>query len=74
MWLPWSSGGGVPARLMPDNLGSGVLKPDFYDPRFNRGYEELAHHYGFLIDPARAGKPRDKARVERIIPYIRGSF
>jgi len=66
--------GGVPARLVPDNLGSGILKADLYDPKFNRGYEELAHHYGILIDPARAGKPKDKPRVERIVPYIRESF
>ena len=65
---------GVPARLVPDNLKDGILKPDLYDPKFNRGYEELAHHYGCLIDPARAGKPQDKPRVERIIPYIRESF
>jgi transposase len=66
--------GGAPARLVSDNLKSGILKPDLYDPRFNRGYEELAQHYGILIDPARAGKPKDKPRVERMIPYIRESF
>jgi hypothetical protein len=27
-----------------------------------------------IIDPARSGKPRDKARIERVIPYIRDSF
>lgn len=66
--------GGVPERVVLDNLKAGVLKPDLYDPKFNRGYEELARHYGFLIDPARAGKPKDRARVERLIPYIRESF
>jgi hypothetical protein len=30
--------------------------------------------YGVLIDPARAGKPKDKPRIERMVPYIRGSF
>lgn len=66
--------GGAPARLVSDNLKPGIVKADLYDPQFNRGYEELAHHYGVLIDPARAGKPKDKPRVERIIPYIRDSF
>lgn len=66
--------GGVPRRVVPDNLKAGVLRPDLYDPRFNRGYQELAHHYRFLIDPARVGKPRDKARVERVIPFIREDF
>src|SRR5690349_11258296 len=66
--------GGVPARLVPDNLKTGVDKPDLYDPKINRSYAELAAHYGCLIDPARAIKPRDKARVERPVPYVRDSF
>jgi len=66
--------GGVPARLVPDNLKTGVEKPDLYDPKINRSYAELAAHYGCLIDPARAIRPRDKARVERPMPYVRDSF
>lgn len=66
--------GGVPARIVPDNLKTGVDRPDLYDPKINRSYGELAQHYGTLVDPARAGKPRDKARVERAMPYVRDSF
>jgi transposase len=66
--------GGVPARLVPDNLKTGVDKPDLYDPKINRSYAELAAHYGVLVDPARAFKPKDKARVERPMPYVRDSF
>jgi len=55
--------GGVPARLVPDNLKTGVDKPDLYDPKLNRSYAEMAAHYGCLIDPARALKPRDKPRA-----------
>lgn len=66
--------GGVPARLVPDNLKTGVDKPDLYDPKLNRSYAELAEHYDTLIDPARAAKPKDKPRVERPMPYVRDSF
>ncbi|BCI81527.1 MULTISPECIES: IS21 family transposase [Mycobacteriaceae] len=66
--------GGVPARLVCDNLKTGVDKPDLYDPKINRAYAELATHYGTLIDPARAFKPKDKPRVERPMQYIRDSF
>jgi Integrase core domain len=66
--------GAVPARLVPDNLRTGVDRPDLYDPKINRGYAEMAEHYGCLVDPARAFKPKDKARVERPMPYIRDSF
>jgi transposase len=66
--------GGCPHRLVPDNLGSGILKADLYDPRVNRGYAELAWHYGCLVDPARVAHPKDKPRVERMVPYVRDSF
>lgn len=65
---------GVTARLVPDNLKTGVVKADLYDPQLNRSYAELAAHYGTLIDPARAAKPKDKPRVERPMPYCRDSF
>lgn len=66
--------GGCPARIVPDNLKTGVIKADLYDPKINRSFGEFAAHYGCLIDPARVAKPRDKARVERMVPYARDSF
>ena len=66
--------GGTPARLVPDNLKTGVDRPDLYDPRINRTYAELATHYGVIADPARAFKPKDKPKVERAMPYVRDSF
>jgi transposase len=70
----WEFFGGIPARLVIDNLKTGVIKPDLYDPKLNRAYAEMAAHYGCLIDPARAGKPKDKPRVERMMPYVRDSY
>ncbi|MGH9282779.1 MAG: IS21/IS408/IS1162 family transposase, partial [Acidimicrobiales bacterium] len=66
--------GGVPRRLVPDNLATGVDRPDLYDPKINKAYAELAAHYGCLVDPARRQKPKDKPRVERPMPYIRDSL
>lgn len=60
--------GGVPARLVPDNLKTGVDKPDLYNPKINRSYAELAEHYGTLVDPARAGKPTDKQLASDCAP------
>lgn len=59
---------------MPDNLKTGVDRPDLYDPQINRTYAELAAHYGVIADPARAFKPKDKPKVERAMPYVRDSF
>jgi transposase len=55
--------GGAPRRVVSDNLKTGVIKPDLYDPKLNRAYAELAAYYGVLIDPARASKPKDKGLV-----------
>jgi transposase len=66
--------GGVPHRLVPDNLTAAILKADRYDPRLNRAYSELARYYGCLVDPARVGHPKDKPRVERSVAYARESF
>jgi hypothetical protein len=70
----WEFFGGAPTRLVSDNLKTGVIRPDIYDPLINRGYAEMAEHYGCLVDPARAVKPKDKPRVERMMPYVRDSF
>lgn len=66
--------GGLPARIVLDNLRAGVIKPDIYDPKINRAYGELAAHYQVLVDPARVAHPKDKPRIEAVQKYIRSSF
>ena len=56
--------GGVPNVIIPDNLKSAVTAASFYDPQVNPTYRELAAYYRFTVLPARARKPRDKAKVE----------
>ena len=59
--------GGVPQILVPDNLKVGVTNPCRYEPDINPTYQDLAQHYGTTVIPARAGKPRDKAKVESAV-------
>lgn len=56
--------GGAPAIFVPDNLKAAVTGPCRYEATVNRTYEEMAAHYGAAVIPARAYKPRDKAKVE----------
>lgn len=63
--------GGVPASVVLDNLKAGVLKADLYDPILNRAYSELERYYGFVADPAKAGEPKHKGKVERGVPVVR---
>lgn len=62
--------GGVPEIVVPDNLKAGVTKACRYDPDINPVYQELAEHYGLAVIPARAGKPKDKAKVEVAVQVV----
>jgi transposase len=59
--------GGVAALTIPDNLRSGVSRPDRYEAEINPSYRELAQHYDTCVIPARIRKPRDKAKVEAAV-------
>lgn len=56
--------GGVSRVTVPDNLKSGVSRSCRYEPDINPTYHEMAVHYETVIMPARANKPKDKAKVE----------
>lgn len=58
---------GVPKTITPDNLRSGITKPNYYDPGLNKSYLEMSNHYGSVILPARIKKPRDKPSVENSV-------
>jgi transposase len=66
--------GGVPGKLIMDNLKPAIIKAVLYDPLVNKTYRECAEHYGFIISPCKPGKPEHKGKVERGVPYVRGSF
>jgi transposase len=70
----WEFFGGVPARVVLDNLKAAVSKPDRYDPYFQRTFDEYARWRGFVIDAAPVRMPTGKPHVERSIQYLRDSF
>jgi hypothetical protein len=63
--------GGVPLRIILDNLKAGVIKSDIFDPTLNETYSELSRFYGFAIDPAKAYKPEQKGKVERSVRIVK---
>jgi transposase len=70
----WVFFGGVFKVLIPDNMAAIVERANALDPRLNRGFAEYAQDRGFAVDPARVRRPADKPRVERAVPFVRGSF
>jgi transposase len=67
--------GGVPARLMVDNLKSAVLQRIIgQTPVFNPRYKDFADHYGFTIAPCGVGQAHEKGRVENAVGYVKKNF
>jgi len=62
--------GGVPLQIRLDNLKSGVIKADRYEPGFNKLLTLFCEHYGLIPDATRARKPRDKAQVESHVRIV----
>jgi transposase len=72
--MAWAFFGGVFAVVIPDNMGAIVVHADAVEPRLNDAFLEYSQSRGFVVDAARVRRPRDKPRVERQVPYVRGSF
>jgi transposase len=66
--------GGVPRRVVLDNLKAGVIQPDLHDPVLGEPYRRLAQHYGFVISPNRPATPRHKGKVESGVHYVKRNF
>ena len=66
--------GGVPRRMVPDNLKAAVAKALLYDPVLGEAYRRMAQHYGFLISPTRPYTPRHKGKVESGVHYVKRNF
>jgi transposase len=62
--------GGVPRRLVLDNLRAAVKKADWFEPELNPKVESFAAHYGTVVLPARPYRPTYKGKVERGVGYV----
>ncbi len=67
----WAFFGGVFRVVIPDNTKAIVQRADPLDPLINEAFLEYAQARGFVVDPTRAKKPRDKGRVERAVQPTR---
>ena len=65
--------GGVPRRLVLDNLKAAVKKADWFDPELNPKVRSFGEHYGFVFWPTRPRTPRHKGKVEKSVDYVQGN-
>lgn len=66
--------GGVPERIVIDNLKSAVIKTHLAEPVLSDPYRKMAVHYGFTISPCRPRTPEHKGKVESGVHYVKRSF
>ena len=67
--------GGVPARIMVDNLKSAVLQRlAGCAPVFNARYLDFSRHWGFDIAACAPGRGNEKGRVENAVGYVKKNF
>lgn len=62
--------GGVPQRLVTDNLRAAVTTADWFDPELNPKVRSFCQHYGVVLLPTRPYTPRHKGKVERGVDYV----
>lgn len=67
--------GGVPQKVMLDNLKTGVLShPAGEKAQFNPHYADFAAHYGFQPAACNVAKAQEKGRVENGVGYVKKNF
>ncbi|MGI6688826.1 MAG: IS21 family transposase [Christensenellales bacterium] len=63
--------GGVTPILVPDNTKTAIIhNNDWYNPKLNTIYHEMAEHYNTAIIPARVRAPKDKPNAEGAVGVI----
>lgn len=66
--------GGVPVKVVIDNLKSAITKACWRDPAVQRSYADFAAGYGFLISPCPPNDPKKKGIVESGVKYVKRNF
>jgi transposase len=63
--------GGVPKRLVIDNLKAVVARGDWYDPEVHPKLQSFARHYGTVFLPTKPYTPRHKGKIESGVKYVK---
>ncbi|MCA9067086.1 MAG: IS21 family transposase, partial [Planctomycetaceae bacterium] len=65
--------GGVPRRLLIDNLRAAVARADWYDPELHPKLQSFTAHYGTTFIPTKPYTPRHKGKVESSVKYAKNN-
>jgi transposase len=70
----WRFFGAMPRVLLPDNMKAMVSRADELGPTLVDAFLDYVQARGLFVDAARIRSPKDKARVENQVPYVRESW
>ncbi len=70
----WRFFGAMAKTIVPDNTKAIVKAPDDLNPTLVAAFFDYVQARGIFVDPARVRAPKDKARVENQVPYVRESW
>ncbi len=65
---------GSPKIVKIDNLKSGVLHVNFYEPEIQHEYTRMLEYYNSSAVACRVRKPQEKGKVESSIKYVKNNF
>jgi transposase len=64
---------GAPRILKIDNLKSGILDANLFEPIVHPLYAAFAQHYGCVVLPCKVGRPEHKGKVEAGVKYTQNN-
>ena len=62
--------GGSTRAIVSDNLKSGVIRANRYEPEITQSFSDFCNHYQMAVIPTRVAKPKDKPLVEGFIRIL----
>ena len=65
--------GGVPKRLVIDNLKAAVKRADWYDPEIHPKLQSFAAHYSTTFVPTKPYTPEHKGKIESGVKYAKNN-
>jgi transposase len=70
----WRFFGAMARVVLPDNMKAMVQEADELAPTLVPSFLDYVQARGLFVDTARVQSPKDKARVENQVPYVRESW
>lgn len=70
----WQFFGAMIRIIIPDNTKAMIKDPDALAPTLVAAFLDYVQARGIFVDPARVRAPKDKARVENQVPFVRESW